>query len=93
VFTALRIHGAAASILWGHRPAVTLRSWSIAKVQGQWTLTGTIDRVDAFQCRQKPLLFTAPREGAHDGFWAWGLEGPIEIGNNRIRAKLGPPEQ
>ena len=93
MFTALRIRGAAATILWGARPAATLRSWSIAQVKGQWTLTATADRVDAYQCRQRPLLFTAPHEQGRDGWWAWGVESFDLVGPNQIRATLGPPEQ
>lgn len=92
MFDTLRLHGGAASILWGYRPAATLRSWSIAKVNGQWTLTATLERPDAFMLRQTPLLFTAPREGAHDGFWAWGVEA-ITVGTHNLTARLGPPEQ
>ena len=92
MFQSITLHGGAATILWGYRPAATLRSWSIAKVQGQWTLKAVIERADAFQCRQTPLLFTAPREGAHDGFWAWGVES-IQVGDRSLVARLGPPEQ
>jgi len=92
VFDHLRIRGTDASILWGYRPAAVLRAWQIGQVQGQWTLRGTLTRADAFMCRQTPLLFTAPREGAHDGFWAWGIES-IDVVNLKLVARLGPPEQ
>lgn len=92
MFRHLRLRGGAAAILWGYRPAATLRSWTIAKVDGQWTLTATIERAEAFLCRQRPLLFTAPRTGAHDGFWAWGIES-MDVGTQQLRARLGPPEQ
>lgn len=90
MFQNLTLHGRAASILWGYRAVVDLTSWRIAKEQQQWTLTGVAQRIDPFQARQKPLLFTAPRP---QGFWAWGLEGPLEVKGNRIKAKLGLPEQ
>jgi len=93
VFETLRLRGAAASILWGYHPAATLRSWSIAKVKGQWMLTATIERVDRFQVRQTPLLFTAPHERGRDGWWAWGVESLDLVGPNQLRARLGPPEQ
>jgi len=89
MFRQLTLRGGAASLLWGYRPAVTLRSWTIAKTDGQWTLTGTIDRVDRFMARQTPLLFTAPRP---QGFWAWGVES-VHVGTSQVVAKLGPPEQ
>ena len=92
MFDALRIRGAAASILWGYHEAITLKSWSIVRVKRQWTLTGTIERIEPYMARQRPLLFTAPRERARDGHWAWGVQS-IEIGPRSLIAKLGPPEQ
>jgi hypothetical protein len=92
LFAHLRIHGTDASILWGYRPAAELRAWSIARINGQWTLIGSLKRSDAYMCRQKGLLFTAPREGAHDGFWAWAVLS-VEVVNLQLRARLGPPEQ
>ena len=56
---------------------------------GDWILRGTIARIDKFQARQAPLLFTAPRPG---GFWAWPIDA-IEIGETSLRAHLGPPER
>jgi hypothetical protein len=92
VFEALTLHGGTAAILWGYHTAVSLRAWKIAKVDNQWTLVATIERLDAFQARQTPLLFTTPRKGAHDGFWAWGVES-ISVGTHHLTARLGPPEQ
>ncbi len=90
MFSSLTLHGAAAEILWGYRSAVALKSWRIAKdKKGAWILTGVVARVDAFQARQKPLLFTAPRD---KGFWAWGVEQLTVVGS-QIKATLGPPEQ
>ncbi len=91
MFERLTLHGTAASLLWGYQPAVTLRSWRIYKHEGQWTLSGTLATVDAFQARQRPLLFTAPRPG---GFWAWSVvDGSLQLGAQQLVAKLGPPEQ
>ena len=92
MFTSLRIRGGRASLLWGHRPVAVLKSWSIAKRKGQWELNGALERVDAFQVRQRPLLFTAPREGTRDGFWAWPII-DVRVGPNQLRATLGQPEQ
>jgi hypothetical protein len=90
----IRLVGRAGSLLWGYHTAAALTTWRIAKNEaGQWILTATFARVDAFQCRQRPLLFTAPREGAHDGWWAWGVDGTIEMGKRHLRVRLGPPEQ
>ncbi len=95
MFESLTLRGGAGTILWGHREAVRLRSWTITqdKKSKAWRLAGITERVDAFQARQRPLLFTSPRENCRNGFWAWAVEGPIEIANGRIAATLGPPER
>jgi hypothetical protein len=92
MFDALRIRGAAAAILWGSRDAITLKTWVIVRAKGQWTLSGTIERIDPFMARQRPLLFTAPHAGARQGFWAWGVQS-IQVGGQSLIAQLGPPEQ
>jgi hypothetical protein len=92
MFDSLKIHGTTASILWGYRAAVVLNAWAIVRVKGQWTLSARIARVEPFMVRQRPLLFTAPREGARDGFWAWGVQS-ITVAGTSLIANLGPPEQ
>lgn len=91
MFDRLVLHatGDSAAILWGYRQAVVLKSWQIAKVKGKWTLRGAVQRVDAFQARQRPLLFTAPRP---KGYWAWPIE-TLDLGPSQLVATLGPPEQ
>lgn len=92
MFDSLTIHGGAGSVLWGYRVAVELKSWRITRVKdegGAWILRGTIARIDKFQARQAPLLFTAPRP---NGFWAWPIDA-IDIGETNLRAYLGPPER
>ena len=85
----LTLHGGRASLLWGYRTAIVLRSWSITKHDGTWTLVAALERVDPFQARQRPLLFTAPRAG---GFWCWPIES-LQLGTQQLTATLGPPEQ
>jgi hypothetical protein len=92
MFDRIRLHGGLhpsgvkASILWGYRQAAVLGRWSITKEsKGKWLLTATVERADAFQCRQKPLIFTAPR---HKGMWCWDVES-LHVGPNQIRATLG----
>lgn len=91
MFDHFTVTGTAGAILWGSRPAVELRTWRIARSQADpvWTLTATIARVDKFQSRQTPLLFTAPRAG---GYWAWPVQ-QISIGDTQLWAQLGSPEQ
>ena len=91
MFTSLTIHGGAGSVLWGYRVAVELTAWKITRGQeeARWILRGTVARVDKFQARQAPLLFTAPRAG---GFWAWPITS-LTVGESSLRATLGPPER
>lgn len=94
MFQNLTLRGDRASLLWGYHTAAALGKWKIARNEaGQWMLSARMARVDAFQLRQRPLLFTAPRDGAHDGWWAWGVEGEVQVGTHRLVAYLGPPEQ
>lgn len=93
MFTA-RFHGEAASILWGYRPAAVVTRWTIAKSEdqpGKWTLTAAVARLEPFMLRQRPLVFTAPRQNA--GFWLWPIEGDVQsIGTGQIRATLSHAE-
>lgn len=94
MFTHLRIRGQAGAVLWGHRTAAALGSWTIAKQERPratpvWLLAARVTRADAFQCRQKPLLFTAFRD---KGTWCWGIES-MELVGAELRAVLGQPEQ
>jgi hypothetical protein len=90
-FRSLTLHGGRGALLWGYWEAITVRSWTIARQGKTWTLTATIDRLDAYQARQRPLLFTAPRP---QGFWAWGVESiTVGMGGQYLEATLGPPEQ
>jgi hypothetical protein len=92
VFSSVRLRGGAGAILWGSRTAAVISGWSIAKDDnGRWTLTAAVQRIDAFQCRQKPLLFAAPRDKS--GFWCWPVVGDLRVGTNQVVARLGPPEQ
>lgn len=89
-FNRVKLHGEAASITYGYHTAAVVRSWVIRKREdGCWTLTATIARADRFQCRQRGLLFSAPRDG---GFWCWPIE-TLTLSETQLQARLGPPEQ
>lgn len=91
MFKNVTLRGAQAAILWGYRTAGVLRTWSIRKNEaGQWVLSGTVERADAFQCRQWPLLFAPPRPGGH---WCWPIEkDSLRVVAGQLTAKLGQPE-
>jgi hypothetical protein len=90
VFTNLALHGGAATLLWGDREAAVLSSWQIVRAsRHQWQLTATITRTNPFYCRQRPLLFAAPRTR---GFWTWAVE-TLDVGPRTLQATLGQPLQ
>ena len=92
-FRELAIRGREGSLVWGYRTAASLRSWSIKRERdtrkGPWTLTATLERVDPFPIRQRPLLFTAPRLGG--GRWCWPVL-DLQVGARGLLARLGHPE-
>jgi hypothetical protein len=90
VFKRVTLRGGAGAILWGYRTAAQVNTWAIRKRRREWVLTAAVGRADAFQCRQRPLLFSAPRAG---GFWVWPLVGQPKIAGGTLVASLGPPEQ
>ena len=90
----LTVRGAAGAVLWGHRTAAQLGAWTITKQEQPhappvWHLAARVTQADAFQCRQKPLTFTAFRD---KGLWCWGVES-LDLVGDQLHAVLGPPEQ
>lgn len=93
MFRALTVRGDAAAILRGYVEAATIVRWTITKSDtGSWSLHATITRVDRFQLRQRPLIFTSPRR-TEGGFWCFPvLVDTIRLGETTLAARLGPPE-
>jgi hypothetical protein len=85
----VRVHGGEGTIVWGYHTAAVFRSWTASRTpQGAWTLQATVQRADAYQLRQRPLLFTAPRKG---GYYCFPILG-LTLGDKTLAATLGPPE-
>lgn len=57
------------------------------RVTKEWILTGIVARVDGFTARQRPLLFTAPRD---KGRWCFEVR-ELTVGERRLTATLGQP--
>lgn len=93
MFDGIRLHGGAASLLWGYHTVAVLTSWAITRTGQTWTLTATLARVDRWQCaqavRHKELLFSAPRDR---GRWCWEVQ-EMTPGTSELRAVLGSPLQ
>lgn len=98
MFESITLRGAAGAILWGYREAATLQAWTIAHHRpdkthdARWTLRATFARVDKFQLRQRPLVFTAPRPGLPRSCWPLHTAS-IQMSDTQLIATLGPPEQ
>jgi hypothetical protein len=94
VFRKLAVRGQGGTLVWGYRTAAALRTWTITRdtdpKRGPWRLSASLARVDRFQIRQRPLIFTAPRLGG--GTWCWPVL-DIQVGTEALLARLGPPEQ
>lgn len=90
----LTIRGQAGAVLWGHRTAAVLGAWTITRHEQPhtppvWQLAARVTRADAFQTRQRPLLFTAHRD---KGQWCWAIES-LDVDGDALYATLGQPEQ
>ena len=95
-FRTLAIRGVGGAILWGGlRTAVDVGTWNIARSEppeAKWTLSARVRRVDRFQARQRPLVFTAPRFGG--GRWFWPIrELNVNLDGTSLVAVLDHPEQ
>jgi len=100
MFKSITLRGKSATLAWGYRTAVALTTWTISRTVDEakgthtWTLAARLGpQCDRFQVRQaqarRELLFTSPRRG---GFWVWPLH-TVTVGETRVIATLGPPEQ
>jgi hypothetical protein len=89
MFEEVTLRGQEATIVWGYHTAAVCRSWVAQRTAaGQWTLSASLARADAFQLRQRNLKFTAPRVG---GFFCWPVLAVSQTGTT-LAATLGPPE-
>jgi hypothetical protein len=94
VFRRLTVRGSAGELLFSYRIAAQLGAWTITKQEqpqgrARWILSAHVTRADAFQCRQRPLLFTAYRD---KGRWCWPIE-TLDLVGDHLAAVLGQPEQ
>lgn len=99
MFEQITVRGRAGAIVWGYRTAAELTTWRIYhhKPDGQhddrWVLTAMLARVDKFQLRQRPLVFTAARGAGLKGLWMWPLlSATIAADDRQLTAQLGPPQ-
>ena len=98
MFETLTLRGKAdrAEIAFGYHRAAQLAAWKLRRVRHaetkawQWMLVAKLGpQVDRFLLRRpRDLRFLAPRVG---GFFSWPIL-TIEVGEDRLRASLGPPE-
>ena len=92
LFTSLTLRGVRGRLSWGYRTAADLSTWTIRRPEGpdpEWTLVASVVSADGYGVRQRPLLFTAPRQG---GFWCWPVQQVHRLIDGQLIARLGPPE-
>jgi len=100
MFNAITLRGKSATLAWGYRTAAALTTWTVSRTLDEangtytWSLAAALGpQCDRFQVRQaqarRELLFSAPRQG---GFWVWPVQ-TVTVGERRLVATLGPPEQ
>lgn len=71
------------------RPVRGVRVAPKAKPQA-WMLAADVEQADGFKARQRPLLFTAPRQDKSHGQWCFEVR-EMQLGERRLTATLGPP--
>lgn len=84
--------GIVASLKWGYNPAATINGYRITRDGGIYRLTATVVLSDAFNLRQRPLLFVAPFRW-QDRTLEW--RGPVldwELRAGELTARLGSLE-
>lgn len=87
---AITLRGGAGALVWGYRPAAQLKSWVIWKDDTAWRLKASVQSADAFQCRQRPMLFTAPKTNGPP--WCWEVR-ELNLREGSLEATLGAPLQ
>lgn len=65
--------------------AVTLRTVTLTREAGSWSLTGTIVSKDDYKASQRPLAFVTPNG------WRWPVSS-LQITDGTLTASLGPKE-
>jgi len=79
---------AEASLRWGYHQAGVLRACTVTRTAGQWSLTGTVVRSDAFRLSQQPLVFEVTHA---TGSWRWPVTS-LQMTDGMLHASLGPKE-
>jgi hypothetical protein len=85
------IRGIVARITYGYGVAARVTNYALERQDdGVWRVRATIITFDAYQLRQRPLIFVAPHK---DGEWRWPIK-TLDVGEGlgprELRATLGP---
>lgn len=88
---AIPISGARGLIKWEYQTAATITKYQVTpmegRIDGPWTLEGTIAVGNAYCLGQRPLLFVAPLKATS---WQWEIL-ELTLGDaGHLTAKLGP---
>lgn len=83
------VTAAEGKIMFGYYTAGLLRSCTVSRVDGLWTLIGTLADGNANWLSRQPLVFKVTHQ---HGCWTWPLLELPQIAEGTLTARLGPPE-
>lgn len=87
---ALTISGQAASLFWGYREIGALSAWSLSAHGTHATLTGTLERGDAFSLQQQGLEVRVHRQKGQP--WRWPVAS-LQIAGRTVTATVRVAEE
>jgi hypothetical protein len=84
------VRGVSASLRWGYYLAASLGAWAVTHPDGDgpWTLTATVESLDAYRVAQRPLGLVVPHA---KGAWRWPIV-ELQILDASLTATLGPKD-
>jgi hypothetical protein len=86
------IRGVVGQITWSYYTAAAINGYTVTRTKaGQWSLAATVVVANAYNLRQRPLMFVAPHA---KGEWRWPIESldmVTDRGPNQLQATLGAP--
>jgi len=84
------VRGVHATITWSYYTAATVNGYSISRdTAGAWRLRATVVSANAYNLRQRPLVFVATHA---KGAWYWPIEELVHAADSLvITARLRAP--
>lgn len=83
----ITVTSAEGRIAWGYRAAATLKTCTLTRESGHWSLSASVVSHDDYRLAQRPLSFVVPQRPS----WRWPVL-ELQIGDGTLTARLGPKE-